>query len=91
MKIYFDIEKLRPDQRQYRQTELELVPHNLLAVGVEIPDGLVESEILTTEGKMITLTLAGLREIVSQCDLVFMGNPRSKQGGNDDIDFDEEN
>ena len=86
MKINFRVMELRPDQRQYRQTELVLVPDPELYVTVEIGDkGLDE---LAPED---TLTLAGLREIISQCDLVFMGNPRSKQGGNDDIDFDEEN
>ena len=86
MKINFRVMELRPDQRQYRQTELVLVPDPELYVTVEIGDkGLDE---LAPED---TLTLAGLREIISQCDLVFMGNPRSQQGGNDDIDFDEEN
>lgn len=91
MKIYFSVEKLRPDQRQYRQTELELVPFLPLTVGVEVSDDLVEATVKTDFGELTMLTLEGLREIVSQCDLVFMGTSRSnKQQYDEDEPSDEE-
>lgn len=89
MKVYFSVDRIRPDQRQYRQTEIELVPFAPLTVGIEIPDDLVDFEVETTGGKLVALTLAGLKEIVQQCDLVFMGTARSSQSDNDEFDWEE--
>lgn len=86
MKLYFRVDRLRPDQRQYRQTEIELVPSDPLLVEVDISDeyqlGLVDDGVIT---------LAGLKEIISQCDLVFQGSSRTQRSDEiDDIEWEQE-
>lgn len=90
MKVYFSVDRIRPDQRQYRQTEIELVPFTPLVVEIEIPDELGKKSLAKTdEGNLDLITLAGLKEIISQCDLVFMGTARSSQSDNDEFDWEE--
>lgn len=84
MKLYFRVEELRPDQRQYRQTEVVLVPFNPLTVVVEI-DGDYLDDVADD-----VITLEGLKAIVQQCDLVFMGTKLPNKQSNDDEPNDEE-
>lgn len=66
MKIRFRVVTVRPDQRQYRQTSLELEPdfaHRELIVTVDVPDKHV------FEDKSISIQ--GLKDIMDQFDNFF--------------------
>ena len=86
MKAYFRVETFRPDQRQYRQTSLALscLYDDEVIVELEIPDEFVVevSELHIDEDenhKTRIITLAGLRELADQFDLVFLPSSPSKQ------------
>ena len=85
MKLYFRVETLHPDQRQYRQTELELkgIQGFPVLAEIEVRDENVAElpkEFVGMEGvHPQVINLAGLRELADQFDLVFLSPSPSKQ------------
>ena len=94
MKVYFRVETIRPDQRQFRQTSLELNSTYDYPVYVEIKlDDAHKQEVKLIvdtnleELNSTVINLAGLRELADKFDLVFI-NKDSPSGYNDEDDND---
>ena len=94
MKIYFRVETIRPDQRQFRQTSLELNSTYDYPVYVEIElDDEHKQEVelpaddYLGDANSTVINLAGLRELADKFDLVFI-NKDSPSGYNDEDDND---
>lgn len=84
--VLFIWDKLRPDQREYRQQSSELLPENVY-IQIDVP----ADPIYVIPGKNpaeIILTLTGMKYVIDQFDTVFL--PPKKQEPNADDDWEDD-
>lgn len=86
--VIFIWDKLRPDQREYRQQSVELEPAENVRIQVDVPADPIYV-IPGDDPKQMVLTLAGMKYVIDQFDTVFL--PAKKEASVDpDEDWEEE-
>lgn len=86
--VIFFWDKLRPDQREYRQQSVELTPVENVRIQVDVPADPIYV-VPGNDPKQMVLTLAGMKYVIDQFDTVFL-LAKKEASANPDDDWEEE-